>query len=112
MPIAKPEVELARLKKEQEKARQSAIFLGLSVFERHEYDGRAKRIRELQSSIPAVADIGDEKQQKAWAQTTETDTPQEDARQPYRDREENSSQAYTDSKADSREVKRKKVDTE
>ena len=101
-----PEVELARLKKEQLKARNDEIFIGTSAPERQQYDVRAKRIQVL------LSNIADKKQRTAWGQTSETDTPQEESRQSYRSREENSSQAYTDSKAHSREVKRKKADTE
>jgi len=111
MPIETPVEELARLKQEQDKARSNRVFLGWSALESQQYDARAKRIGELILST-AATNIGDERQQNAWAQTSETDTPQEHARQPYSSREENSSQAYSDSQADSREVKRKKPDTE
>lgn len=112
MPTEQPEAELARLKKEQEKARKDEIFGGLSVSERQEYDARHRRIKALQASVIELSDVGDARQQFAWAQTSETDTHQREAHQSYRSGEQDSSEAYTDSKAESREVKRRKADTE
>lgn len=43
-----PVAELARLLKEQNRAREAEVFGGLSDAERDEYNRRAKRILELQ----------------------------------------------------------------
>jgi hypothetical protein len=47
----KPESELKRLKQEQNKARQDEVFGGLSPVEWAEFNGRVKRIHELESDI-------------------------------------------------------------
>jgi hypothetical protein len=51
----KPQFELTRLRKEQNKARQDEVFGGLSPAERAEYNGKAERIHELESNFPASA---------------------------------------------------------
>jgi hypothetical protein len=43
-----PESELTRLRKEQNKTQQDEVFGGLSPAERAEYNGKAKRINELE----------------------------------------------------------------
>ena len=47
----KPQFELIRLRKEQNKARQDEVFGGLSPAERAEYNGKAERIHELESDF-------------------------------------------------------------
>ncbi len=49
MPEEKPEFELIRLRKEQNKARHDEVFGGLSPAERSEYNGKAERIHELEN---------------------------------------------------------------
>jgi len=49
----KPESELKRLLKEQDKARQDEVFGGLLPAERSEYEGKAERIHALESEIQA-----------------------------------------------------------
>ena len=51
----KPQFELIRLRKEQNKARQDEVFGGLSPAERAEYNGKAERIHELESDFQASA---------------------------------------------------------
>lgn len=45
----KPQAELIRLRKEQNKARRDEVFGGLSPAELAEYDGKAERIHELEN---------------------------------------------------------------
>jgi hypothetical protein len=52
-----PQFELARLRKEQNKARQDEVFGGLTPAERTEYDERKKRINELESEFHTSAII-------------------------------------------------------
>ena len=47
----KPESELARLRKEQEKTRRDEIYGGLSLAERAEYNRKAERLRALEGTI-------------------------------------------------------------
>jgi hypothetical protein len=95
--------ELVRLRRLQSDARYSEIFGGFSRAERYEYEARAKRIRDLEvefqlgevaahSGVSAAAE-----QRREWNKTSETDTPQNEARQSYRNREMESSNAFTDS---------------
>ena len=51
----KPQSELTRLRKEQNKARHDEVFGGLSSAELAEYNGKADRIHELESKIQASA---------------------------------------------------------
>jgi hypothetical protein len=45
----KPQSELMRLRKEQNKTRRDEVFGGLSSAELAEYEGKAERIHELES---------------------------------------------------------------
>jgi hypothetical protein len=91
--------EMIRLRKEQTLARQHEVYGGLSPAERIEYDDRAKRIKELDEQLKAIAVVEDAAAQRRhdWNQLSETDTPQSEARQPYRSREKDSTKEYTES---------------
>jgi hypothetical protein len=53
MPSENPELELARLLKEQRKARNDEIFLRLSPAEREQFEARRTRIQTLQlNAVP------------------------------------------------------------
>jgi hypothetical protein len=58
VPEEKPETELKRLRREQNKSRQDEIFGGFSPTERAEFEARAKRIhtleKEIQTSAPTL----------------------------------------------------------
>ena len=105
-----PQAELARLGKEQTKARQDEVFGGLSPAERAEYDGNAKRINELEIEIRASATAirisrsAKAEQKRQWNKASETDTPQGEAHQPYRSRETES--ASTNSRLQRRKAKK------
>ena len=92
----KAEAEWNRLCTEQEKTRRDEVFGGLSAAERTEYSRKSDRIRELESIIQASAvaekNARSEKaeQQLQWNRESETDTPQGEAHQPYRSREQDS----------------------
>jgi hypothetical protein len=100
----KPEAELKRLLKEQNKARQDEVFGGFSPAERAEYEGKKDRIHALESEIQASA--GSKKssmsakaeQERQWNKEPETDTPQAEAHQPYRSREKGSTDCSSDSR--------------
>jgi hypothetical protein len=100
--------ELTRLLKEQNTARQEEVFGGLSRTEQAECDSRMKRIHELAIELQTKRDETgcqcDEsgQQKRQWNRNSETDTPQNDARQPYRSREKDSGDAFTDSLKTSR----------
>jgi len=47
----KPQSELIRLRKEQNKTRRDEVFGGLSPAELAEYDGKAQRIHELENYL-------------------------------------------------------------
>jgi hypothetical protein len=47
----KPQSELARLRAEQNKALEDEVFGGLSRAERAEYNGKTKRINELEIAL-------------------------------------------------------------
>jgi hypothetical protein len=47
----KPQSELIRLRKEQNKTRRDEVFGGLSPAELAEYDGKAARIHELENYV-------------------------------------------------------------
>ena len=107
------QAELARLWKEQAKARRDEVFGGFSAAERSSYEARAERIHVLESELNSAMreEVSDpttsaERQMARWNAGAETDTPQRDARQPYRSRETNSSKAFVDSSASDRETKR------
>ncbi len=98
----KPDSELKRLRKDQDKARQDEVFGGLSPAERAEYEGKAERIHALESEIQASV-VGKKSSQSAkaeqkrqWNKKSETDTPQAEAHQPYRSREKDSTDRATD----------------
>jgi hypothetical protein len=96
--------ELTRLRREQSKAREAEVFGGFSRAERGEYEARANRIHdveiELDHTKPAERDSSSDMraagQKREWDKTSETDTPQSNAHQPYRSREKDSANAFTD----------------
>jgi hypothetical protein len=94
-----PHSELIRLRRQQHRTLQNEVYGGLSTAERTEYNRRAKRIHELDAQLqltaPADGDAAEERRE--WKKKPETDTPQNEARQPYRTREEDSTNAFTDS---------------
>ena len=77
-----PQAELARLGKEQTKARQDEVFGGLSPAERAEYDGNAKRINELE--IALTASLGAKKSSQSAKAESQMDIPQAEAHPPCR----------------------------
>ena len=91
--------ELARLRDQQFSARQNEVYGGLSKVEQADYDARAKRIYELTKQVEAIASSSraQAEQRREWNKSSETDTPQIDARQSYRSRERDSTTAYVDS---------------
>jgi hypothetical protein len=99
-----PESELARLLQEQRKARQDEIFGGFSQAERAEYNRKAGRINVLEREIQASASVEEKRpsakaeQKRQWNKTSETDTHQNEAHQPYRGREKDSSDSPERSK--------------
>jgi len=95
--------EVIRLRKAQVLAREREIYGGFSPAEQIEYDERAKRITELDHQVRALAILENAatEQRREWNKSGETDTPQSEARQPYRSREKDSTTAFTESlKAD------------
>jgi hypothetical protein len=94
-----PQSEVTRLRKAQSLARQHEVYGGFSSSERIEYDDRAKRIKELDAQLEAVAvvDNAASEQRREWNKSSETDTPQSEARQPYRSREKGSTNPHSDS---------------
>jgi hypothetical protein len=108
MPHESSQTELARLLTEQETARRDEVFGGLSPAERAEYARKAKRINDLEielrtstvvkKSFPSVR----AEQSRQWDRTSETDTPQAEAHQPYRSRETGSTDANTESSGSNR----------
>jgi hypothetical protein len=98
-----PETEVLRLLKEQNKARQDEVFGGLSTAERADYNRKAARILELETCLGenifrSRSAEAKARQSDGWDQTSETDTPQSRARQPYRDREKDSRNSRKKSK--------------
>jgi hypothetical protein len=93
-----PKSELARLRKRQRQARQDEVYGGFSKSERAEYDSRAERINELDAQLQtlASADKAAAEQRGEWNKKSETDMPQSEGRQPYRTREQDSTDAFTD----------------
>ena len=85
--------ELAQLLEKQNKARRDEVFGGLSPAERVEYNARAERIHVLEKGIQASS----AKLRRQWNKTPGTDTPRSEAHQPYRSREKESTNAFTDS---------------
>src|SRR6516164_1683405 len=96
-----PSSELKRLRNEQDKTRRDEVFGGLSQKEWAEYYVKSDRIHQLESEIRASA-AADEISKSAranqrieWNKRAETDTPQVEARQPYRSRERDFTQNST-----------------
>ncbi len=100
----KPESELKRLRKEQNQTRRDEVFGGLSPAERDAYDRKSERIYELESQIHASAVAkksprsAQAEQRLQWTKEPETDTPQDEAHQPYRSREKGSTGSSTESR--------------
>jgi hypothetical protein len=93
-----PKSELTRLLKQQRQARQDEVFGGLSDAEQAEYDSRTRRIRELDSQQTVTsADEAAAEQRREQNKKSETDTPQSEARQTDHTREQDSTNALTDS---------------
>jgi hypothetical protein len=94
-----PKSELARLRKQQRQAQQDEVYGGFSQSERVEYGRRAQRIHELGVQLQTLvfSEQAATKQRREWNKKSETDTPQSEGRQPYRTREEDSPNAFTDS---------------
>ena len=99
MAVENPKSELARLREEQRQARQDEVYGGFSKSERAEYDTRAQRIHELDSQLLTMtsADEAASEQRREWNKKAETDTAQSEGRQPYRNREADSTNVATDS---------------
>jgi Skp family chaperone for outer membrane proteins len=97
--VENPKSELARLRKEQRQARQDEVYGGFSKSERAEYDARAERIHELDARLLTMtsADEAASEQRREWNKKSETDTAQSESRQPYRNREADSTNVLTDS---------------
>jgi hypothetical protein len=91
--------ELARLRKQQQQAQQDEVYGGFSKSERAEYDRRAERINELETQLQTVTstDEAAAEQRHEWNKKSETDTPQSEGRQANRTREQDSTNASTDS---------------
>jgi hypothetical protein len=94
-----PKSELARLRKKQRQAQQDEVYGGFSESERAEYDSRAERINELGAQLHTVTstDEAAAQQRHEWNKKWGTDTPQSEDRQPYRTREQDSTNPSTDS---------------
>ena len=85
-----PQAEVLRLLREQYQSRQDEVFGGLSAVERAEYNRKTARINELETSLGensfrSRSAEAKTKRSEQWDLTSETDTPQSRARQPYRD---------------------------
>ena len=93
-----PKSELARLHNPQRQARQDEVYGGFSKSERAEYDSRAERINELDAQLQtlASADKVAAEQRGEWNKKSEMDMPQSEGRQPYRTREQDSMDAFSD----------------
>jgi hypothetical protein len=78
----KPESELTRLRKEQNKTQQDEVFGGLSPAERAEYNGKAQRINELEIALTTSA--GAKKSSQSAKAESQIDIPQAEAHQSYR----------------------------
>jgi hypothetical protein len=74
--------ELARLRDQQYSARQNEVYGGLSKVEQADYDARAERIYELTKQVEAIASSGrtQAEQRREWNKSSETGTPQSEAR--------------------------------
>jgi hypothetical protein len=88
-----PESELKRLRAEQIKALEDEVFGGLSRAERAAYEGKTKRINQLEIELTASATTkkraqsAKAEQTRGWNKEPETDTSQTSARRPYENRE-------------------------
>jgi Skp family chaperone for outer membrane proteins len=71
----------------------------LSKAERAEYEAGRKRIDALTKKVEATASsrAAQAEQRGEWKKMSETDTPQSEARQPYRSREKDSTNKFIDS---------------
>jgi hypothetical protein len=101
------------LEKDQSTALENEVFGGMSLSERKEYDIRTRRINELEIEIAAselankTSQSAKAEQKRQWSKDSETDTPQAEARQPYRSRERDSGDSQKSSKgANKTNVKR------
>ena len=107
----KPESELKRLRNEQYKTRQDEVFGGLSPAERTEYNRKRKRINDLEIELAASAGAkkstqsATAEQRRQWNKNSETDTPQDKAQQPYRNREKDSGEPFRRSEKEGRRGK-------
>ena len=107
----KPESELKRLRNEQYKTRQDEVFGGLSPAERTEYNRKRKRINDLEIELAASAGAkkstqsATAEQRRQWNKNSETDTPQDKAQQPYRNREKDSGEPFRRSEKEARKGK-------
>jgi hypothetical protein len=97
------ESELKRLRKEQRTSLENEVFGGLSREERAEFNGKTKRINQLEIERTASTitqnsvQSAKAEQTRQWNKESETDTPQAGAHQPYRSREKDSADASNDS---------------
>ena len=113
----KPESELKRLRDEQYKTRQDEVFGGLSPAERTEYNRKRKRINDLEIELAASAGAKQStqsataQQRRQWNRGSETDTPQDKAHQPYRNREKDSANRSADPRR-KREKEKNQTDEE
>jgi hypothetical protein len=113
--------ELARLRRDQRESLESEVFLGLTPAERAEYDRKTDRIHALEIDL-ALSGITERslqsaktRQRQEWNKDSETDTPQNEAHQPYRSREKDSPEADAESlrsARDKRKNERKEEGTE
>ena len=98
----KPESELKRLIREQDKTEQDEVFGGLLPAARAAYNRKAKRINELEIQLSSSAfaeknlQSAKAEQKRQWNKKSETDTPQSKSHQRYRSREEDSKSAAAD----------------
>ena len=105
------EEKLKWLLAQQSKARSDEVFGGLTQSERAAYDARSNRIYDLESEILRARQIDFDaaEQRRDWNKRSEPDTPQNEARQPYRSREHDSSKAFTNSQ---KKLTTKKTDSD
>jgi hypothetical protein len=95
-----PKSELARLRKRQPQARQLdktrciGAFPNLNALN----TTATERINELDAQFQTLvsADKAAAEQRGEWNKKSETDMPQSEGRQPYRTREQDSTDAFTD----------------
>jgi DNA replication initiation complex subunit (GINS family) len=101
------EEELARLLEQKRKVRHEEVFGGFTQSERAAYDTLSNRIRDLENEVLEARQMASAaaSQRGDWNKRSETDTPQSNARQPYRGRERDSSKTFTDSQKKSTNMK-------